>query len=369
MSHKYRFSDWLDMYRHRHCPSLATLRRGGPQAEEHLRSCAHCRTALEHSESSAALGKLLMSLPVQQPPASPPRPGDIRALSPRRNPDSWLDEDIYHNPPLVFVLEEPDALGLIRVAQVCPETSLKDDGDVPLGLELLAETWNIYTVPVADLEDVPYAHPGTELVNKVLEAAATPFPEPDRTSALFLFREDEKLTGAFFHHALTRELTAQEEERPTARIIPFAIAPRDHAARQPRTRASQGRLAFLLQQEWSPTALPMAAAGMERGDADALPAQRVIVTLSRPDVDGGTPHPHAAEVHCRPLPGKTLCVITCAIKAPLPVAMAAVRCREEDALEVNAAWQNEETLEVCAMFEGTNVTAAHLRVAILLAEE
>ena len=132
MSHKYRFSDWLDMYRHRHCPSLATLRRGGPQAEEHLRSCAHCRTALEHSESSAALGKLLMSLPVQQPPASPPRPGDIRALSPRRNPDSWLDEDIYHNPPLVFVLEEPDALGLIRVAQVCPETSLKDDGDVPL---------------------------------------------------------------------------------------------------------------------------------------------------------------------------------------------------------------------------------------------
>ena len=368
MTHETRFFAWQEMRKLRHCPSLAILRRGGPQVEAHLRFCPHCRTSLEAYGETTDLDRLLLSLPLQQPPASPPRPGDIRALSPRRNPDSWLDEDIYHNPPLVFVLEEPDALGLIRVAQICPETSLKDDGDVPLGLELLAEAWNIYTVPVADLEDVPYAHPGTELVNKVLEAAATPFPEPDWTSALFLFREDEKLTGAFFHHALTRELSAQEEERPTARIIPFAIAPRDHAARQSRTCSCQGRLAFLLQQEWPPTALPMAAAGMERGAADALPAQRIIVTLSRPDADGGAPRPHAAEVHCRSLPGKTLCVITCAIKAPLPVAMAAVRCREEDALEVNAAWQNDETLEVCAMFEGTDVTAAHLRVAILLAE-
>ena len=366
MTYEARLFAWQEMHKLRHCPSLDVLRRGGPHVEAHLRSCAHCRAGLAAYGETTDLDLALLSLPLQQPPADAPRPGDVRALQPRKQPGTWLEDGIYHNPPLVFVLEEADALGLIRVAQVCPETALKDDGDVPLGLELLAEAWNIYTVPVADLEGVPYARPGTELVDMVLEAAKIPSPVHDRTSPLFFFREDEKLTGAFFHHALTGELAAQEEEQPTARIIPFATALRGHAARQTQTRSPMARLTSLLQREWSAAALPVAAAGMEQTGADLLPTQRLIVTLSRPDVDGGAPHPHAAEVLCRPLPGKTLCTITCAIQSPMPVTMAAVRCREEDALEVEASWRDGDLLEVCAVFEGGDVTAENLRVAILL---
>ena len=194
----------------RHCPSVKVLKLGGPNVERHLAACENCRTALEMADEAAALGELLLQLPLQQPPTTPPVPGDVHALRPNTPPETWVDGDgTFYNPPLLLVLAPEDEHGLVRVAQVFSMSELQDEGDIPLGFDLIAEAWNIYAVPAEALDAVPYAHAGMAAVRDVLDAAGREFPHLDEYSPLFHFRCDECNVGGFFSTRLNAELLSK----------------------------------------------------------------------------------------------------------------------------------------------------------------
>lgn len=204
---------WRRMHQERHCPTLKILQSGSPEARRHLSSCSHCRARLESARESADLGALLMNIPFQQPPATSPVPGDVRALRPQSQKE-WVDaEGVFYNPPLLLVLTAPDAQGFVQVAQVFDEPDLQWDGDIPLTLRLIAEAWNTYAVPALDLDSVAYDHAGIAAAERVLSRAGDPFADVDESSALYAFRLDECKVGSFFSIRLNmRALAAMEEQ-------------------------------------------------------------------------------------------------------------------------------------------------------------
>ena len=144
MDNEARCLAWQEMRRQRHCPSIRVLQLGGPHVERHLAACENCRMALEMADEAAALGELLLQLPLQQPPAAPPAPGDVRALRPRTPPETWVDADgAFYNPPLLLVLAPEDEYGLVRVAQIFSAPDLQAEGDIPLDFGLIAEAGGI----------------------------------------------------------------------------------------------------------------------------------------------------------------------------------------------------------------------------------
>ena len=376
MDNEARCLAWQEMRRQRHCPSIGVLQLGGPHVERHLAACENCRMALEMADEAAALGELLLQLPLQQPPAAPPAPGDVRALRPRTPPETWVDADgAFYNPPLLLVLAPEDEYGLVRVAQIFSAPDLQAEGDIPLDFGLIAEAWNTYAVPAEALDAVPYAHVGTAAVKAVLDAAGRAFPHLDEYSPLFHFRCDECNTGGFFSLRLNAaHLSRLEEqaatEQPAARVINFATAlrRRSPAGAPAGGQADSGsRLATLLDRHWSADSLPLAAAAPLTSGPQA--ARRIALTLSDPRLRGGAPQPCAAELRLVPLPGKTLCSITCRLDAPGAAASVAVRCGDAEPLEVRASWQEGELLLIDAVFAEETLSADDLRVAVLLSEE
>lgn len=376
MDNEARCLAWQEMRRQRHCPSIRVLQLGGPHVERHLAACENCRMALEMADEAAALGELLLQLPLQQPPAAPPAPGDVRALRPRTPPETWVDANgAFYNPPLLLVLAPEDEYGLVRVAQIFSAPDLQAEGDIPLDFGLIAEAWNTYAVPAEALDAVPYAHVGTAAVKAVLDAAGRAFPHLDEYSPLFHFRCDECNTGGFFSLRLNAaHLSRLEEqaatEQPAARVINFATAlrRRSPAGAPAGGQADSGsRLATLLDRHWSADSLPLAAAAPLTSGPQA--ARRIALTLSDPRFQDGAPQPCAAELRLVPLPGKTLCSITCRLDAPGAAASVAVRCGDAEPLEVRAAWQEGELLHIDAVFAEETLSADDLRVAVLLSEE
>ena len=202
---------WRRMHQERHCPSMKILQSGSPEARRHLSCCSHCRARLESARESADLGALLMNIPFQQPPATRPVPGDVRALRPQ-NRQQWVDEEgVFYNPPLLLVLTAPDTQGFVQVAQVFDEADLQGDGDIPLTLGLVAEAWNTYAVPARDLDAVAYTHAGAAYAERVLKRAREPFADVDESSARYYFRQDECRLGSFFSLRLNRALLEEQD--------------------------------------------------------------------------------------------------------------------------------------------------------------
>jgi len=73
----------------------------------------------------------------------PIEPGDFRLLS--RDLEDWDEKGLYHNAPLVFVIESNDTF--CRVALVHPEEDLKVSEDLTGGPGLFVEAWNSFAVP------------------------------------------------------------------------------------------------------------------------------------------------------------------------------------------------------------------------------
>ena len=365
---------WRQMRRQRHYPSLSVLRRGGPQAERHLAACPHCRTALEHAAEAAGLGRMLLDLPLQQPPASAPVPGDVRALRPGTDPAARLDEDgTYYNPPLLLVLSRPNANGCVRVSQIFDEPGLQAEGDVPLDFGLIAEAWNVYDVPCDALDTVPCAHMEQRYVDAVLAAAKGPFPALDEYSPLFCFRSDECRTGSFFSLPLNlenqrrQEAAAAAESTKRCRIIPFFVSRSSSKTAIMDQASASARLASLLAQPCSGDTLPLAAA--DKMGTDPAPARRAVITVSRPDREDGTPYPCAAEVRIQSLPGKTHYSILCRLSPPLPSAAFALRCGQAELLDAEGSWLEEDLFLIDAIFAGEGHTTEELCTAIILSGE
>lgn len=227
MFRKAYYSAWQRMSRLRHCPSIKILQSGSAAAKRHLESCSNCRSRLESAREATALGALLRLSKVDFKETAP-APGDVRALRPANAPAEWVDEEgTFYNPPLLFVLTDPDAQKFVRVAQVFDDPALQGDGDIPLREDMIAEAWNVFSVPSADLDTVAYTVFDASLAERVLARTKQLFADIDENSPLFYFRLDECKTGSFFGMQLTMRALEQweEEEEFNERVAAFAVAP------------------------------------------------------------------------------------------------------------------------------------------------
>lgn len=402
---------WGRMYRQRHCPDLSILMEGSRQAQRHLASCGMCRARLDSAAEAAELGALLMKIPVRMPPATPPRPGDVRALRPRssglpRLP--WLDRDRrFCNAPLLLVLGFPDAQGFVQVAQVFDESALCVTGeDIALGTGLFAEAWNTYAVPAQALDPVAYARAWAQVADRVRQWAREPFAAVEEHSPVHAFRQDECRTGSLFSMQLTlhalKELERETEEGPeeeseeetAARFLarlsrrscpaqpdslpdttsgiesgtgPWSepeicpeICPETGPVTASEARWQEGILCEGTGADWP---MDYAASGspgsLGRGPRSRVTAHRVLICPP-----GGMPRWIPADVRCRECAGKTLFGITCQPGTdPWPVSVSAFY-QGRSALTIQAGWLRDRILQIDASFAGSIRDLAWLHIAV-----
>ena len=286
------------MYLKRTCPPPSVLLKGGELAERHLRSCRWCREEMEHTLEYAKAGQLIYEAALRsgfkRSEPTQPAAGEIRAVKPGVPETDFYDEyGIYHNPPLVLVLNEPDEAGFVTVAQVFDEEDLCDAGDVTVDEGLFAEAWNVYGLPASALARHAFCRLGGEAVEKVLAASAGEFPDIEESSPLYWFRQCELETGSFFSLRLNAEALARLEAQERR------AAPRDLSAAFRRIIGhwQQGR-------EWDRHPVACAAAGDLLGPHDDRAAEVLRVTcLCAVVSDSGdetAPMPLEAEVHAFP---------------------------------------------------------------------
>lgn len=382
---------WGRMYRQRHCPDLGILMEGSRQAQRHLASCSMCRARLDSAAEAAELGALLMKIPVRMPPATPPRPGDVRALRPRwpglpRLP--WLDRDRrFCNAPLLLVLGFPDAQGFVQVAQVFDEEALCVTGeDIALGTGLFAEAWNTYAVPAQALDPVAYARAWAQAADRVRQRAREPFAAVKEHSPVHAFRQDECRTGSLFSMQLTlhalKELERETEEETAACFLarlsrrscpaqPDSLPDTTHgieSGTDPERRAvtaSEARWQEGMLCERTGTDWPMdyAASGspgsLGRGPRSRVTAHRVLICPP-----GGMPRWIPADVRCRECAGKTLFGITCQPGTdPWPVSVSAYY-QGQSALTIQAGWLRDHILQIDVSFAGSIQDLAWLHIAV-----
>ena len=405
------FRAWGRMYRQRHCPDLKVLMEGSRQAQRHLASCSMCRARLDSAAEAAELGALLAKIPLHMPPATPPRPGEIRALRPMEPglPGlPWLDRDKrFCNAPLLLVLSLPDAQGFVQVAQVFDESALCVAGeDIPLGTGLFAEAWNTYAVPAQALDPVAYARAWAQAEDRVRQRAREPFAAVEEHSPVHAFRQDECRTGSLFSMQLTlhalKELERETEEGPeeeseeeTAARAPARLSLRSCPAQPdslpdttsgiesgtgpwsepeicpeicPETgpvTASEARWQEGILCEGTGADWPMdyAASGspgsLGRGPRSRVTAHRVLICPP-----GGMPRWIPADVRCRECAGKTLFGITCQPgTAPWPVSVSAFY-QGRSALTIQAGWLRDRILQIDASFAGSIRDLAWLHIAV-----
>lgn len=382
---------WGRMYRQRHCPDLGILMEGSRQAQRHLASCGMCRARLDSAAEAAELGALLMKIPVRMPPATHPRPGDVRALRPRssglpRLP--WLDRDRrFCNAPLLLVLGFPDAQGFVQVAQVFDESALCVTGeDIALGTGLFAEAWNTYAVPAQALDPVAYARAWAQAADRVRQRAREPFAAVEEHSPVHAFRQDECRTGSLFSMQLTlhalKELERETEEETAARSparlsrrscpaqpdslpdtthgIESGTDPERRAVTASEARWQEGMLCERTGTDWP---MDYAASGspgsLGRGPRSRVTAHRVLICPP-----GGMPRWIPADVRCRECAGKTLFGITCQPGTdPWPVSVSAYY-QGQIALTIQAGWLRDHILQIDVSFAGSIQDLAWLHIAV-----
>ena len=378
------FRAWGRMYRQRHCPDLKVLMEGSRQAQRHLASCSMCRARLDSAAEAAELGALLAKIPLHIPPATPPRPGEIRALRPMEPglPGlPWLDRDKrFCNAPLLLVLSLPDAQGFVQVAQVFDEPVLcRADEDIPLRTGLFAEAWNTYAVPAQALDPVIHARAEERAAEHVRRRAREPVAAVEEDAPVHAFRLDECRIGSLFSLQLTLHVLKElEQGKEPADRLPAHQVPRTRLA-QPGRQAEQRSRGLEVEPEpepvlwwqermlcaWTGADLPMnyVASGspgsLGRGPGSRVTAHRVLICPP-----GGMPRWIPADVRLRECAGKTLFSITCQPEiAPWPVSVFAFY-RGQCALAIQAGWLRDRILQIDVSFAGSIRDLAWLHIAV-----
>lgn len=390
MFRKACYSAWQRMFRLRHCPSIKILQGGSAAARRHLESCSNCRSRLESAKEATALGALLRLSQVDFKETAP-APGEVRALRPANAPLEWVDEEgTFYNPPLLFVLTDPDAQKFVRVAQVFEDPALQGDGDIPLREDLLAEAWNVFSVPATDLDTVAYTVFDASLAEQVLARTKQPFADIDENSPLFYFRLDECKTGSFFALQLTMRALEQweEEEEFNERVAAFAVAPtveldipeekilsskrhlasrlleytEDTSAQVPPYDAFAPTVSLF---KGVPSAMAYAAAAspgsLGRGkNADV----RQHKLLLYPEKDAPCWLPVEAKV--KKIQGNTMFSIACRLSGEHGYATVGAFYDGQDAKQCKAVWLEGNVLQINAVFAGELSDIAPLLVAVEL---
>lgn len=192
----------------RTCPPLDMLMKGGPDIDEHIKTCSSCRIlAQEEKEGYAKLKAFLRSRPSCKP-CGRVQAGEVRHVSRSAVPDIH-DEHGWHNPPLALVIYDEDAVGIpgvVRVAPLFNLPSLAFVGDIPLRSlkeSFFAESWNTFALPARCLEGVFGTVTPREL-DEVREWEDKDLPELAEGTAQLAFRRLERNMAGFYgkHGAL-----------------------------------------------------------------------------------------------------------------------------------------------------------------------
>ncbi len=348
---------WREMRRLRTCPPVNVLKTDSPQVQRHLAACPDCRERLEQASPAAELGGVLAELSLPCPGAAPPAPGDLRRLRPTGKPGDWFDEDNeYHNPPLVLVLDNPDDQGVVRVAQVCDDPALQAEGDVLLenGTWGFAESWNIYAVPVSMLGKCPVYRFGRACAERVLEESHAVFPPIDMRSPLYHFRVCEAEIGSFFSLGAVLKALHETEARKSARIICFSSAV---------SQARRSSFEYLLDYaEGMAVAMAAAEAPLVRDDtADEHCRIRTAVAE-----EGKEPHLCAAEADVYRLTERAVVAVFCKVEDAPPSAEAAVSCGETPIRTVSVSRRRSDLLEISIELEDATCALDAMTVALML---
>lgn len=179
--------------RSRTCPPVDVLRSQPEKCHGHLAKCTACQEALHNASPVGAQ-------PPQKNTEQPPAPGDICVIAPPIPPTEFFDAGgVYFNPPHVLVLEEDDGSGLVRVAQLFPESALASQGDLGLGhgTDFYAQCWNVYGMYVGHLSS-PLRRTRPEFARLVLANSGGPFLPVAVNGPLWHFRQCELSVGSFF---------------------------------------------------------------------------------------------------------------------------------------------------------------------------
>lgn len=216
MNISYERLAYASMLKKRHCPPLSILQAGGELIKRHLNGCKDCRDLLADAPKYQELAKMFESkmhtklLPFATQASADPTigsiSGEIRNVNPLANQDLWDEDGIYHNPPMVLILTEPDDMGCVLVAQIHDEFDLAIDGeDIPLNnaKEEFVEAWNSYSLPITGLSQICSGKVEPAIVKQVLEASQKEYQDLDENSPLYFFRCAEIDAGSFFSLPLT----------------------------------------------------------------------------------------------------------------------------------------------------------------------
>lgn len=350
---------WRRMHSLRGCPTLDVLRGNGEAARRHLAGCPLCRDMLERESVYASCGQLLARRAGHGPAPTPVTKGDIRRVKPLGKPGDWFDiEGRYHNPPLVLVLENPDSMGFVRVAQIFDESDLTDKGDVPLydDAPVYAEAWNVYGLPLSGLAGTAFRHVDMERVENVSRACSMDFPDLDPSSALYHFRIGEVELGSFFSVPLNAARLEELETNPESCA--------DKVSFEQKIKEIGQKIGL--------ESIPLAAAESIFPDDGADRLVRAVCVLL-PNVDDFEQYSvFPAEAHLFCLPNECVCAAYCK-PDPCPVATSGVLSQSygagmylgsEAASEVSLEWLGDGAFRAHGKFSSLPGGDAEIRVVI-----
>jgi hypothetical protein len=181
------------------CDFCTDFRLSGPGTEAMVEVAKHLK---QHSD-----------LPSDQSPEK----GQIWSV--KESLAGWGPKKLFYNPSLVLVLAANRELGgVVRVAQVYDDPRLVGPGDVLLGENLFAESWNTYTLRENHLERL-VAVVSLDMVATVVAIEDEVFPSLEEHSPLKAFRRLELEVGAFFSIRAVSELLAQSHPSIKDRLL------------------------------------------------------------------------------------------------------------------------------------------------------
>lgn len=197
----------------RGCPPDGEVLAESPDENlvEHLKVCAFCqdlrRTGASASEEFELARRLPQTLEAKWAPSM--AEGQVRSL--REALAGWGPRKLFYNPPLVLILVAASEVGdAVRVAQVYDDPRLMGPGDIPIGKDLFAETWNTYTLRGSYLDRLITTVP-KETLQAVLDLEAKEVPPLNEYTQLKAFRRLEIEVGAFFSIQAVSELMCEHQ--------------------------------------------------------------------------------------------------------------------------------------------------------------
>jgi len=208
---------WKYIYRQRCCPPEHVSSESIKNRElgDHLEVCHWCRQ--DYEEGLIPTEVQHTSAAAQPAPPDMITPGAIFSIQPSLG--GWGPKKRYYNPPLIIIASFCDERA-VEVFQICGEELFAGPEDVLLdgGMYGFVETWNRYTLAVADLA-VCYGTVSDSLIEHIQTLPDIIQTQCEVGSLLWHFRQLEIETGYFFSRQSVQRLMQQYESSSAKEVL------------------------------------------------------------------------------------------------------------------------------------------------------